>query len=81
MATDKDGNLKALMLSDLVRVAEKALKRYGDMPVGIETCVPGYEYNEAHSLPVSDAPTVGKPGWMNSYWIGKFDKAFVIDGA
>ena len=81
MATDEHGNLKPLMLSDLLRAATEALKEHGDMPVGIETCVPGYEYNEEHSLPVSDTPTVGNPRWMDSYWRGKFVKAFVIDGA
>jgi len=81
MATDEQGNLKPLMLSDLVRIATQAFKEHGDMPVGVETCVARYEYNEEHSLPVSDTPTVGHPRWMGSYWIGKFKKAFVIDGA
>ncbi len=81
MATDEHGNLKPLLLSDLIRTATEVLQEHGDMPVGIETYVAGHEYNEEHRLPVSDAPTVGNPRWMDSYWRGKFDKAFVIDGA
>lgn len=81
MATDEDRNLKPLMLSDLVKIATAALEEHGDMPVGVETLVPGYEFNEEHSLPVSDAPSVRRPRWMDSYWQGRFTKAFCIDGA
>lgn len=81
MATDEDGNLKPLMLSDLVRIATETIKEHGDMPVGVETYAPGYEYNEEHSLPVSDEPGVRHLRWMRSYWVGRFTKAFCIDGA
>ena len=81
LATDAEGNLKPLMLSDLVRIAQAALATHGDMPVGVETCEAGYEFNENHSMPVSDAPTVSAPRWIKSYWIGRFTKAFTLDGA
>ena len=81
MAHDKDGNLLPMMLSELIKVAQKVFDEQGDMPVGLETCVPGYEFNEEHSLPVSGPPTVTRPRWLDSYWIGKFQRAFVLDGA
>ncbi len=81
MAHDKDGNLLPFMLSDLIRIAQEQLEEHGDMPVGLETCVPGYEFNEEHSLPVSGPPIVGEPRWMKDYWPGKFQHAFVLDGA
>ena len=75
-----DGYLLPFMLSDLILAAQKALSEYGDMPIGVETCVPGYEYNEEHSLPVSDPPAVVRPSWIEEYWIGKFKLAFVLSG-
>lgn len=81
MAHDKDGNLLPLMVSDLIRIAQAALDEHGDVPVWVETCVPGYEFNEEHSLPVSDPPTVTSARSLSSYWPGKFSRAFVLDGA
>jgi len=81
MAQDNDGNLTPLMLSDLIKIAQEAIKIHGDMPVGVETCVAGYDTNEEHSLPVSDTPNVTRPDWIKKYWIGKFQMAFVLDGA
>lgn len=81
MAHDKDGNLTPLMLSDLIRIAHAALAEHGDVPVWIETCVPGYEFNEEHSVPVSDAPTVIAARSLRSYWPGQFARAFVLEGA
>ncbi len=82
MAQDEHGNLKPLMLSELIAAAQKALSEHGDMPVGVETCVPGYEYNVEHNLPVSDLPCVEQMRWMSSYWIDRnYQKAFSISGA
>jgi hypothetical protein len=81
MAHDKDGNLLPMMLSDLIKDAQATLDEYGDMPVGLETCVSGYEFNEEHSLPASGPTTVISPRWLRSHWIGKFQCAFVLDGA
>jgi hypothetical protein len=81
MAHDKDGNLLPLMLSELIRVAQEALATHGDMPVWVETCVVGSEYNEWHRLPVSDPPEVTVAHSHNRYWPGKFPRAFVLDGA
>jgi hypothetical protein len=78
---DKDGNLVPLMLSDLIRIAQAALTEHGDVPVWVETCVGGYEYNEEHSLPVSDPPMVTRARSLGAYWPGKFSQAFVIEGA
>lgn len=80
MAFEADGSLKPLMLSDLIRVAQQALQEHGDMPVGVETCVIGYEYTADQSAPVSDEPTVSTPSWLDCYWIGRFKQAFVLDG-
>lgn len=80
MAHDKDGNLLPLMLSDLVKIAQEILTEHGDMPVSVITCVPGYEYNEEHNLPVSDKPSMTKPKWIKSYWPGQFVGAFTIEG-
>ena len=79
MAHDKDGNLLPLMLSDLIRVAQAALDAHGDVPVWVETCMPGYEHNEDHSLPVSDPPTVTYARSLSGYWEGKYSQAFVLE--
>ena len=81
MAHDEHGKLLPMMLSELIIAANKALDEHGDMPVGLETCMPGYEFNEEHSLPVSGPPTVTSPRWLQSYWIGQFNRAFVLDGS
>lgn len=82
MAQDDQGNLKPLMLSELIAIAQKALATHGDMPVGVCTCVPGYDDNEEHNLPVSDPPCVEHMRWMSSYWIDRnYKKAFSISGA
>ena len=77
---DSRGNLIPLMLSEIVKAAVESLEKYGDMPVGVETCVPGYEYNEEHSLPVSAIPVVDQPEWLSSYWRRGFTKAFIFRG-
>lgn len=81
MAYDKDGNLLPLMLSDLIRIAQAALDEHGDLPVWVETCVPRREFNEEHSLPVSDPPTVIHPLSLSSYWPEQFSLAFVLNAA
>lgn len=80
MAHDKDLNLIPLMLSDLIRVAQAEFDKCGDVPVFVETCMPGYEFNEDHSFPVSDPPRVKSVSALQSYWRGKFSRAFVLDG-
>ena len=84
MAIDKNGNLKPLMLSDLMRVAQEQFTLHGDMIVWVETVVAGYEHNEIHSCPVSNDPTVDckNKAKENSCWIDKeYKKSFVIEGA
>ena len=58
MRKDDDGNMKPLMLSELVMSAQTALINFGDMVVWVKTMEPGYEYNERHSQPASDIPSV-----------------------
>jgi len=80
MARDEQGNLKPLMLSDLLKSAAEAMSEHGDMPVGIYTLTAGhFGRNEEYSGPASDIPKVANPRWMDEYWPGRFDKAFVID--
>jgi hypothetical protein len=83
MATDNEGNLKPLMLSELIIAAQKAIDIHGDMIVWVETMVAGYEYNEEHSLPVSDIPEVDNRNLakQNGYWQdNEYIKSFIIQG-
>ena len=81
MSHDKEGNLLPMMLSELSKTVQEALDEHGDMPVGVETYVLGYSYNEDHRLPVSGPPEVISPSWLGSYWKGEFKQAFVLYGA
>ena len=70
------------MLSELIANAQEALEKHGDMPVGVYTCEAGYAYNEEHSQPVSDPPTVERMDWQSSYWKDReYTHAFSISGA
>jgi len=84
MAQDEQGNLKPLMLSELILIAQKSLLEYGDMIVWVETSEAGYEFNEEHSQPVSDPPEVigGNIAKKKSYWDNEnYQNAFVISGS
>lgn len=81
MATYDNGNLKPLMLSDLIKVAQKAIEDHGDMPVGIEACIDFCGHNQYIGLPVSDDPCVSHPKWIGGYWDGAYGSVFVLDGA
>jgi hypothetical protein len=81
MPYDENGNLTPLMLSDLIRQAQEALEKHGDMILWVETEESGYDDTERHSLPAQHAEVVFKPN-LHGYWQGKdYDKAFTILGA
>jgi hypothetical protein len=65
-----DDRMTPLRLSELIRAAQAALAEHGDVPVWVETLVPGYERNEYHRMPAGDAPRVMKVPAAREYGFG-----------